>query len=108
MYLAVDFRNITTITEQGLGYRAQQQNIWIDFTACAERYRQQAEHDTQSRARMIGWRDAFASPAYIALCSDPPLRICFPRIAGFWRRDRAFIRLQQQLTAAGWRTLDLA
>lgn len=31
MYLAVDFRNITTITEQGLGYRAQQQNIWIDF-----------------------------------------------------------------------------
>ena len=116
MTLLLDYRCITAITPCGLGYQDAQQEIrWVSFAECAAHYQEQQLGTQPADARTaltgtqktIGWRDAFASPAYIELCSEPRLRIQFPKRWGLWRSHRPFIALQQRIVAAGWITRDL-
>lgn len=118
MTLLLDYRSITAITPSALGYQDEQQKIrWVSFAECAAHYQEQQLGTGPTDARMeetdsrppkaIGWRDAFASPAYIELCSKPRVRILFPKHWGLWRPHRPFLALQQAIVAAGWSTLDL-
>ena len=112
------YSQIIAITPEALMYKnAQRETQSIEFMHCASHFLTyllesgefstaiQIDRDTEFRA--IGWRDAFAKPAYIELFSQPRLRIEFPQSWRWLFPYKKFTAIHDQLVKAGWRTLDL-
>jgi len=110
------YSQIIAITPEALIYKnAHGDTVSIEFKQCARYFygyllesRTLASPDMIDDAqafRGIGWRDAFATPPYIELFSQPKLKIEFPKRWLF--PYRKFNAIHDQLVKAGWHTLDL-
>ena len=109
---------IIDITPEFLTYKNDQgKSASISFKECAKNYRnhmicsgefgESLKVAPEDEFKVIGWRDAFASPRYIEIFSDPRLRIEFPKSWRLWKPYKNFAEVHSQIIGAGWRTLDL-
>ena len=122
--MKIDIRNVVQITDDRIVCRDHQNSIFIELSACAERFKQKYPNingDT-AKYRCIGERFYNGTRAYYKLYSDEPYELFLnlrtnavkrflSKLFGrnFHKKDyQLFMSVQKELNAHGWTTYDLS
>jgi hypothetical protein len=96
---------ITAFNERRIKYKT---SFWrrttIDFSTCNNNWKNQNKKKIEVMGegfahRMTGYRNAFESPSYVELCTEPVTRFEFPSRS-------EYDKFRQLMEKSGWDTFD--